>query len=64
MRKIEIHPAFKWTCDACWEEQYGDLIRPSYGGDEDGEWLMAPETVTCKACGETYETEESEAENA
>lgn len=62
MHKVELHPAFWWTCDSCGRENYGRAVRPSNAGTDDGEWLLAPTHVTCEACGTVFETEESEGE--
>jgi len=58
-KKIELLPAYWWHCWDCGAENYGRMVSAEgiAPEEEDGEWLLAPETVTCKDCGAEFETE-------
>jgi hypothetical protein len=67
--KIELRPAFAWTCEECGEENFASAIRAEMSPDdlaelrddhgiephEDGEFLTAPCEVTCFYCDTTFE---------
>lgn len=68
-RKVEIHPAHVWTCDDCGRDNFcrGVVFEPDaeemaemkehFGDYVGGDWMTAPEEVTCCHCGATFETE-------
>lgn len=61
MKKVELHPAYFYTCESCGVDQWIHGITPEMsdedradlaeqiGADpgEEGEWTMAPERVVC-----------------
>lgn len=67
--RIELHPAFMWDCAACGAENFARAVRPELppeehqqqrehfgiADDEEGEFLWAPEQVTCRRCHGTFE---------
>jgi hypothetical protein len=71
MRKLELHIAYTWDCESCGRENFCRAVRPSLAQDEidemrlehgieeedQGEWMMAPATVTCEHCLANYEVE-------
>lgn len=73
MDKTILRPAGEWTCDECGRNNFCSFIVPDYLSDEEkreisremgfdeweeGELLMAPETVTCTFCKAEFETVE------
>lgn len=74
MDKIELRPAYEWTCENCGQDWFERAIIPeltpediakieektgaSFAPNEN--WnikcQLAPIEVTCKKCGESYET--------
>lgn len=76
MNKVELLPAFIWTCENCGTDQFERAIvcefskeelaelKNEYGieeGDE-GHFLEGPKTVICEFCEEEFETESFESE--
>lgn len=69
MTKVELHQAFQWTCEECGRDNFARAVVPeSLEGQipegleledfEGGQWVTAPNRVTCEHCGERFETEE------
>lgn len=70
LAKVELRPAFVWYCDECGYENFDNGLIAEMSdaekeelkedGDipegQDGEWVMMPNTVTCKECGTEYES--------
>ena len=66
--KVELRSAYSWDCDACGEENFErggvpDLIgedlqflRENEGIEawEVGQFVMVPQNVECKRCGEKF----------
>jgi len=69
--KIELHMAYVWDCDSCGRENFcrGAVLefseedraelREEHGVEEweSGEWMSAPEEVTCQHCGKEFEVD-------
>ncbi len=70
MKVADLHEAFTWVCDGCGIDNYArgvELDPESELAHEanrecpqiiDGVWCIAPITVTCVGCGETYATQD------
>jgi hypothetical protein len=68
MREVEIHPAHVWTCEDCGRDNFcrGAVLEFSPEDHkefeanglphETGEWITAPEDVTCDFCGSEFKT--------
>lgn len=71
MAKVELRPAYAWTCDHCGrlnfcegmlleasEEELAEM-RDEHGVEpwETGDFMTMPETVTCSHCDDTFDTE-------
>ena len=71
MEKIELRPAYVWTCEECGIDNFENCVvlelsdaemeelRGEHGiADEDeGVFIGMPDVVTCKACKTTFESE-------
>ena len=65
-RIAELHEAFAWTCDECGADNFvrpivcenPDMEPPD--DDDEGQYMMIPEEVTCKVCGIEFKTEFNE----
>lgn len=70
-KRVELHPAFKWTCDECGRTNFTSAVVAELSPEErkemleagmtptTGDWLIAPAEVECQKCGTTFETKES-----
>lgn len=71
--KIELHPAHVWDCDECGRENFcrGIVVEPSEEERAEmeeamgepfvmGDWLTAPNEVTCAHCGAEFDTEDDQ----
>ena len=71
MKTVELVQAFAWTCEECGTDHFAravtvppeaieEMLSPGevFPTDGDGEYVMAPERVTCPDCGTEYETTE------
>ena len=68
--KVELHFAYVWDCAECGRENFtrgvtlemsGDdeqELREDYGIEphEQGDWMLAPDNVTCVHCNAEFET--------
>lgn len=68
-KTVELRPAFEWTCEECGRDQFAKCIVPEMSEEDradlaeqigedpvDGEFLCAPEQVTCAFCGQQFTT--------
>jgi ribosomal protein S27E len=76
MRKIELRPAFVFTCDDCGTDQFEHAIVPEFSEEElqelllehgideneTGLFLESPKTVKCDVCGAEFTTEDYDSE--
>lgn len=67
---VELHPAFIWDCPECGREQFERGIVAEFSEEDrdammeeqglnpglDGDWMLAPDQVTCNACGAVFKT--------
>lgn len=70
LTKIELRPAYLWTCEECGRDNFCRgivaelseeeiaLLREEHGIEdhETGDWMRGPDRVTCLWCGATFET--------
>lgn len=68
-QRVELRPAFEWTCPECWRDHFERAIRHECSPEElaelrdehgiqpwfEGEWLKAPESVACEHCQMSFE---------
>jgi rubredoxin len=72
MRTTRLSLAFAWTCEDCGRDHFDraisappELYRAARDeghlppDEDDPEWQVAPEQVTCPDCGAIYRTEEA-----
>lgn len=69
--KAQMHPAYMWDCEECGGENFERAMRPCLSEEEiaelrdehgvqpweEGELLTYPDSVTCRHCQSTFETE-------
>ena len=69
---VELHPAYMWDCPECGAENFErgvivemdeegiQALRRDYGVEDavTGDFMMAPEEVTCRKCGKEFTTED------
>jgi rubredoxin len=74
--KVEIHPACYWICPECGRDNFehvitqefsveerdliDDLHEMCFDGIDAGDFVIQPEDVTCKHCGEDFESDRKE----
>lgn len=69
MPKVELRPAYSWTCPHCGVDQFERSIVAEFSPEEEqemwdeigvepgqGDWITMPETVTCQQCDRDYKT--------
>lgn len=68
MKIVEFWTAVEWICDECGRNNYSSMITPELTEEdekelkdkfsveswEEGNFLIAPEHVTCKFCNEKF----------
>ena len=71
MAQVELHPAFVWDCDECGRQNFERAIIPPFQSaeeeqhareilnitPEEGFPVMAPCQVSCRLCGQVYDTD-------
>lgn len=69
MKKINFWSAIEWICDECGRNNFTSMVAPEMSENdeqearemfniedwEDGEFLTAPDLVTCNFCEEKFE---------
>ena len=68
--KVEMWPAYGWTCDDCGRDNFERGVTPhlepeeeqflrdemGYDDEQEGLFTCAPDEVTCPHCGAVFET--------
>lgn len=64
MQKVEIRPAYEWTCNECGIDQFERaVISEKNQQQEEIKEIIIPQEVQCKNCGAVFETLDNFEEN-